>query len=199
MASGAGTKAAGMQAVRATGEARVEATTQAFLDAARGSGSKGSGRAAATGTPPMSDPELIERASEIMRQIRLSIAPGATQVTLDLEPTELGRLWIRMSLRGGKLGAHVRAEKPETLEALGPRLDELRQLFAEQGIEADTIELELGFRGGSPDGDPGSLPSHSPPYVSRNENPPREPDEGVVGSAAPSHRPQDADGIDTYA
>ena len=199
MAVQAGTKAAGMQPVRGTGEARVEATTQAFLDAARGSSSKGSGRTAATSTPAMSDPELIERASEIMRQIRLSIAPGATQVTLDLEPTELGRLWIRMSLRGGKVGAHVRVEKPETLDVLAPKLDELRQLFAERGIEADTIELELGFGGESSDSEPGSSAGRSPRYISRNENPTREFAEGNAASVAPRHVPPDADGIDTYA
>lgn len=91
------------------------------------------------------DPALLERAGEILRQIRLHLSPLVRRLTLDLEPAELGKISVQLALRAGKVDAIVRAEHERTLELLQVRSAELRALFEQQGIEADSIRLELGF------------------------------------------------------
>ncbi|NOT30643.1 MAG: flagellar hook-length control protein FliK, partial [Planctomycetes bacterium] len=88
---------------------------------------------------------VLERASEILRQIRLHATPDVQRLTLELEPAELGRLSIQLALRAGKLTAIVRAESAATLEALEQRENELRSVLAERGITADSMRFELGF------------------------------------------------------
>lgn len=96
------------------------------------------------------DTEAVERAQEILRQIKLHLAPGLRRLTLDLEPAELGRLAIQLTWRPGRVNAVVRAGDPETLRLLQEREGELRAVLAERGIQADSIGFELGFDGREP-------------------------------------------------
>jgi flagellar hook-length control protein FliK len=86
-----------------------------------------------------------KRAEEVLRQFRNFVQPGLSTATLQLEPRELGRLSIRLALHEGRLSAHVRAERPETLRILEQHLPELRAALAAKGIEAQSFQLELGF------------------------------------------------------
>jgi hypothetical protein len=113
-------------------------------------GATRSARSAASATAPgMPDPAVLERAAEILRQIRLHESGDVRRLTLDLEPAELGRLSVQLALRAGKVTAIVRAESAATLEALAQREDELRAVFAERGLTADAVRFEHGFGGRS--------------------------------------------------
>lgn len=107
-------------------------------------GATKSARSAAA-TPRASEAAMLERATEILRQIRLHSTPDVKRLTLELEPAELGRLSIQLALRAGKLTAIVRAESAATLEALEQRENELQNVLAERGITADSMRFELGF------------------------------------------------------
>lgn len=106
--------------------------------------------AATASTTRPGDTEAVDRAQEILRQIKLHLAPGLRRLTLDLEPAELGRLAIQLTWRPGRVNAVVRAGEPETLRLLQEREGELRAVLAERGIQADSIGFELGFDGRSP-------------------------------------------------
>lgn len=86
------------------------------------------------------------RAEEVLRQVELHLAAGVKRLTFELEPLELGRLSIQLALRGGKVAAIVRGERPETLELLRAREADLKRLLAERGVVADGVRFELGFR-----------------------------------------------------
>lgn len=96
-------------------------------------------------TAAPASPEALERAQDILRQVRVHVLPGLGEATIELVPAELGRISIRLSVEGGELEASVRAERPETLEALGRHVPELRAALAEQGIRAERLDLSLGF------------------------------------------------------
>ncbi len=91
------------------------------------------------------DLALLERAEQVLKQIRLAIQPRAKRVTLELSPNDLGRLAIRITLRKGELSTVVRAESPQTLALLELRAPELCSLLAQHGFDATRMEFELGF------------------------------------------------------
>jgi len=105
--------------------------------------------AGATPEPTASagDTAVLERAEEIVRQIRLHLSSSVRRLTLDLQPAELGRLSVQLALRSGKITAIVRAESEETLELLKEKEGDLLGAFAQRGIRADSLRFEHGFGG----------------------------------------------------
>jgi len=138
---------------------------------------------------PGPDTAQLERAQEILRQIRLHLAPGVRRLTLDLEPGELGRVAIQLTSRQGKVSAIVRAERRETLELLRLGDENLRAILAERGIETDSIRLELGFGGQRSPADPRARPAT--PSTTMHE-----PESALAPASL--HRPSTSL-VDTYA
>ena len=125
----------------AAGEAKPVALAPARADGPRA-------EPAATSEPaPAPGEAALERAEEILRQIKLHLAPGVKRIVLDLEPVELGRLAVQLAWRAGKVSAIVRAERGETLALLAQRENDIGTLLAQRGIAADSVRLELGFQG----------------------------------------------------
>jgi flagellar hook-length control protein FliK len=90
-----------------------------------------------------------ERAHDILNQLRVHVSVGTRDALVQLHPVELGRISIRISTEGGRVRAHVRAERVETLDTLQRHLPELRASFAQQGLEAQDFQLSLGFQNGA--------------------------------------------------
>jgi hypothetical protein len=91
--------------------------------------------------------EALERDAAILRQLRAQLAPGQREIALQLNPAELGRMHLRMALRGGRLTAHLTAESPEALAAIERQLPELGASLEAQGFEVQAFELELAESG----------------------------------------------------
>jgi hypothetical protein len=86
-----------------------------------------------------------EHAARILQQVRVALVPSLRQATIQLSPPSLGRVEVRIAMSTGRLRAEVRAERPETLQVLSSHVPELRAALAVQGIQADHVELNLGF------------------------------------------------------
>lgn len=72
-------------------------------------------------------------------------APQRSAV-VDLEPVELGRVRISLSLEGdGHVRADVHAQRPEGYAALEARLPELRASLVERGFTDASVNLSLGL------------------------------------------------------
>jgi flagellar hook-length control protein FliK len=89
--------------------------------------------------------ERLQRAESILEQVRLHLRPDTREAVLQLEPRELGRVAIRLSVRDGRVRASMRAERAETLAVLEAHVPELRALLAQSGLDAHSLELVLGF------------------------------------------------------
>jgi flagellar hook-length control protein FliK len=87
----------------------------------------------------------VERAAEILRQIRVQITPQINEARIQLQPLELGRVSIHLTLENGRMKTTVRAEKTETLQAIQTHLPELRASLRQHGIDAQEFQLSLGF------------------------------------------------------
>ena len=86
-----------------------------------------------------------EQGAEVLKQVRMHLAPGLREATLHLQPAWLGRVTIKIAVRSGRARAELRAERVETLEALERHLPELRAALAERGFEDAELDLELGL------------------------------------------------------
>jgi flagellar hook-length control protein FliK len=89
--------------------------------------------------------EQLEHAADVLRQIRVQITPQMTEARIQLQPLELGRVSIHLSLENGRMKTTVRAEKTETLQAIQTHLPELRAALRQHGIDAREFQLSLGF------------------------------------------------------
>jgi flagellar hook-length control protein FliK len=94
---------------------------------------------------PPEPPLASERAADVLRQIKLQLTPELRQATIQLEPRELGRISIKVALRGGALRAELRAERRSTLEALERHAPELCAAIEKAGLGAPELSLELGL------------------------------------------------------
>jgi flagellar hook-length control protein FliK len=105
-------------------------------------------------TPGARSAQELERAADILRQIRVQITPQLSEARIQLQPIELGRVSIHISLENGRMKTTVRAEKTETLQAIQTHLPELRASLRQHGIDAQEFQLTLGFEDRAPrDGD----------------------------------------------
>ncbi len=162
-------------------------------------------RARAAATPPATrpaspgpapEPALIEQAAEVLRQLRAHLSPGLQRVLVHLSPPELGRMAIQVSLRKGRLDAVVRAESPQTLELLERHAPELRAMLAQEGIEAESLELHLGL-GGERAGGRDATDAPRADETARREPEPIHP--GAEDRREGASLSTREDGIDTYA
>jgi flagellar hook-length control protein FliK len=152
-------------------------------------------QAAEPAAPARPTPQTLppERAADILRQVRVHLAPGLRQATVRLEPATLGRVAIRIALREGRATTEVRAEQASTLEALERHVPELRAALEQQGIDAGEFDFGLGFEDGpSFEGGfaPGSARTLRVPGPEAEQRDPSFPDHPST---------IDASGVDTYA
>ena len=70
------------------------------------------------------------------------------EVTIQLRPDELGRIDVRMEVgKDGQVSAHIRADKPETLDLLQRDARGLERVLQDAGLRTDGNSLSFGLRG----------------------------------------------------
>ncbi|MCC6470817.1 MAG: flagellar hook-length control protein FliK [Alphaproteobacteria bacterium] len=106
----------------------------------------GAKRAAALpAAPPLPRLAAME---QIAINVRKAVAAGLDEVTIQLRPDELGRIDVRMEVgKDGQVSAHIRADKPETLDLLQRDARGLERVLQDAGLRADSNSLSFGLRG----------------------------------------------------
>jgi flagellar hook-length control protein FliK len=99
---------------------------------------------AAQAAVPLAAPEL--------NQLALSIASksleGAKQFDIRLDPAELGRVDVRLSVDGsGTAQAHLAAERPETLALLQNNAGTLSRALQDSGVQVASNGLQFSLKG----------------------------------------------------
>lgn len=158
--------------VAAPGAASGGPVTNANLPPAAGAapGPKATTAAAkaAAAAPPAQahTAEELELAETVMRQLRARIQLGGREATIELRPSELGRIGVRLKFEDGALTATIRAERPETLKVLAAHAPELRAWLAQDGVEVRDLDLGLADEGRFFD-----LSSHGDPRSQHDADP----------------------------
>jgi flagellar hook-length control protein FliK len=77
----------------------------------------------------------------VVEQIKLHTRPGISRIQMIIDPPELGRLSIRLSLRGDQLVGRVAVESAELLQQLREQLPALREAMSEAGVDVRDFEF----------------------------------------------------------
>jgi len=141
---------------------------------------------------PKEAAERSDRAAAMLRQIRVHLHPGLREALIQLEPRELGRISIKVALRGEAAHAQLRVSKRSALEALERSLPELRAALERAGLGGGDVSLQLDLSAdqGREETSFGSGFGRSRPAVA--------PLPRGLDSVLQRHVPT-SDGVDTYA
>ncbi len=89
---------------------------------------------------------LVEQVSF---HIKTAIADGSSKITIRLEPAELGRLDIRLTIGSdGKTGVIITADNKQTLTLLQQESQGLARALNDAGLSTDSGNLSFNLRGG---------------------------------------------------
>jgi flagellar hook-length control protein FliK len=144
--------------------------------------------AAASARPePVRDP--VDQIATRLRDVRTD---GRHEISLRLDPPDLGAVRIDARLEGARLSVQIRAEQATTGEALADALPRLREALSQQGFVPSEISVHLGLDASGRQFARDGAPTFTPP---RDGEPSPQPQ--VV--RAPARATALSDGLDVWA
>ena len=92
-------------------------------------------------------------AEQVAVQIQRAAEQGASRISIELDPAELGRVEVRLDVdRTGAVSASVFAERQETLDMLKKDQGSLEKALQNAGLSADASNLNFSLREGNKGG-----------------------------------------------
>lgn len=86
-------------------------------------------------------------AAEIIKQIveysKVTIGNQATTMEMQLNPENLGKIYMEITSRDGAVSAHITAQNEAVKEALESQLIELRQNLNQAGVKVEAVEVTV--------------------------------------------------------
>ncbi len=70
-------------------------------------------------------------------------------MTLNLQPSELGSVVVRLTLKGGHLDGHLQVDNQSARESLESVLPRVKQALAGEGIDLDRLQVAVRGDGSS--------------------------------------------------
>lgn len=88
-------------------------------------------------------PEPNELFQQMIDKFRMDVRPGLTQMEIKLYPEELGTMHLKLSVEKGIVNAHILTENARVKELIEQNLSELKETFAQEGIQWDQITVDV--------------------------------------------------------
>lgn len=107
---------------------------------------------------PVRDP--IDQIATRLREVR---GPGRHEISVRLDPPELGAVRIDARLEGARLSLQIVAEHAPTSELLADALPRLRETLAQQGFVPTAVTVHLGFEAAGRQFTRDDAPTFTPP------------------------------------
>ncbi|MEJ5242881.1 MAG: flagellar hook-length control protein FliK [Desulfomicrobiaceae bacterium] len=111
-------------------------------------GAEGAGAAAFSPAGPVASraealaPSIVEQTAQAMVR---QLSPGIKQLTIQIEPQDLGPIHVALQVRGGEVHAVLRPAHPETSQILNAHLPGLRQELERQGFQVARLDVQAGL------------------------------------------------------
>lgn len=87
-------------------------------------------------------PRLLDQVQEALLK---DLGQGRKQMTLELDPANLGRLQVMLQVKEKDVHAVLRADDPETAKMLTAQLDTIKKALEDQGLKVQTLEVQTGL------------------------------------------------------
>ncbi|WP_027176564.1 flagellar hook-length control protein FliK [Desulfovibrio aminophilus] len=85
--------------------------------------------------------------TQVQNGVLTNLGQGRTQLTLQLQPENLGTLSVMLQVKNKEVQAVIRADNHETGKLLAANLESLRQSLEEQGLKVARMEVQTGLSG----------------------------------------------------
>lgn len=79
---------------------------------------------------------------QVQSGVLKTVAPGRTQLVLEIDPPQLGRLHMALQLKDGEVSAMFRTETQDTSRLLAENLNQLRVALENQGLKVSKMEVQ---------------------------------------------------------
>lgn len=93
--------------------------------------------------------------SNILEQVQegvfKNLGQGRKQLTLQLNPHDLGAVNVMLQVKNKDVQATIRAENPETAKVIAEQLEVVKQALEEQGLKVEKLEVQTGISDGQTD------------------------------------------------
>ena len=126
-----------------TTDGGLAAETQAFVKAQ--AGADASQTQAQTQTTPKTAYTPQDVLNQVETGIYKSLGEGKTQLSLRLDPPELGSLHILLQVKGNELKAVVSTDNADTTRILSEQMVQVREHLEAQGIKVSELEVQTGL------------------------------------------------------
>ena len=80
--------------------------------------------------------------SQVEQGMLKQLVDGSKQMTLRLDPGELGQVTLLLTVKSGEVRALIRTENAETTAALSDQMNQLRATLEEQGLKVAQLDVE---------------------------------------------------------
>lgn len=87
-------------------------------------------------------PSIVEQTAQIMVR---QLSPGIKQLTIQIEPQDLGPIHVALQVRGGEVHAVLRPVHHETGQILNAHLATLRHELERQGFQVARLDVQAGL------------------------------------------------------
>ena len=87
-------------------------------------------------------PKLL---SQVQEALLKDLGQGRKQLTLDLDPANLGKLQVMLQVKDKDVHATLRADDPETAKMLTAQLDTIKKSLEDQGLKVQSLEVQTGL------------------------------------------------------
>jgi flagellar hook-length control protein FliK len=92
--------------------------------------------------------EAASQAESILRQVRMHVRQGMTELQLRLDPPALGELRMRLVFDAGRLRARVRTTEAATADLVKSKSGELKSAMQAAGIDITELDIATSESGG---------------------------------------------------
>ncbi len=96
-----------------------------------------------TAVPYASQIDTMQIIEQIAKQVRVTVSAAATSMEMQLNPENLGKIYLNITEKEGAVRAQLAAQNQTVKEALETQVAELRQSLSQQGIKVDAIEVTV--------------------------------------------------------
>ncbi|CAK7047612.1 MAG: hypothetical protein DELT_00894 [Desulfovibrio sp.] len=118
------------------------ATLTSRMDVASGMTAPAQTSSAAPQQPATTAYNRQEVFSQVEQGLLKQLSDGSRQMTLRLDPGELGQLSLLVTVKGGEVRALIRTDNAETTALLSEQMSQLRASLEEQGLKVAQLDVE---------------------------------------------------------